>query len=268
MGDDLQDGLARAVGTSGRWREVERLEVTDSTNAVVATRARAGAPPGLVVVADHQTAGRGRFGRRWEDRPGGSLLVSCLVDAPPRPTLVPLAVGLALADVIAGAGAEPELKWPNDVLIAGRKCAGVLVEAPTPPQPLVIGIGMNTDWRSEARAGSPATHPAHPPGSPAPPWTSLAEELGRDVDRYDILVHLLDALDRRLDVVEQNPDALLVSYRAMCATLSRHVDVETPGGPLRGLAADVDERGSLLVHTDTGTAVIESGDVTHLRLMP
>ncbi|MDP8928321.1 MAG: biotin--[acetyl-CoA-carboxylase] ligase [Actinomycetota bacterium] len=268
MGDDRQDDLARAVVRSGRWREVERLEVTDSTNAVVAARARAGAPPGLVVVADHQTAGRGRFGRRWEDRPGGSLLVSCLVGAPPRATLVPLAVGLAVADVVARAGAEPELKWPNDVLIAGRKCAGVLVEAPAPQQWLVIGIGMNTDWRSEAAAGSPATHLTDPPGPPARLWTSLAEELGRDVDRYDILVHLLDALDRRLGVAEQNPDALLVSYRAMCATLGRDVDVETPGGPISGLATDVDERGSLLVRTDTGTAAIESGDVTHLRLMP
>lgn len=247
--------MARALATSSRWRDLEHIEVTDSTNAVVAARSRAGAPPGLVIVAEHQTAGRGRLGRRWEDRPGGSLLVSCLVDAPPRPTLVPLAAGVAVADVVAGAGAVPELKWPNDILIAGRKCAGVLVEALAQPQRLVIGIGVNTDWRGEAGAGSPTT------------WTSLAEELGQDVDRYDILVHLLAALEHRLDAAEQKPRALLVSYRALCVTLGRDVDVETPGGVITGLAADVDERGALLVRTEAGKVAIDAGEVTRMGLM-
>ncbi|MDQ3932499.1 MAG: biotin--[acetyl-CoA-carboxylase] ligase [Actinomycetota bacterium] len=250
----MQVRLARALATSSRWRDVEHFEVTDSTNAVVAARSRAGAPPGLVVVADHQTAGRGRFGRQWEDHPGGSLLVSCLVNAPPRPTLVPLAAGVAIADAVAAAGAVPELKWPNDVLIAGRKCAGVLVEAPAPPQRLVIGIGLNTDWRGEAAAISPST------------WTSLAEELGRDVDRYDMLVLVLSALEHRLDAAEQNPHAILVSYRAMCSTLGRDVAVETPGSVITGLAANVDERGALLVRIDTGTVAIDAGEVTHVGL--
>ena len=152
--------LARLVAASRRWRKIEHLEVTDSTNSVAAAGARSGSPAGLVVVADHQTAGRGRFGRRWEDRPGGSLLMSCLVDMPPRPTLVPLAAGLSVADVVTRAGPDPELKWPNDVLIAGRKCAGVLVEVCSPL--LVVGIGVNIDWRGEV-----------PPES----WTSLAEEI-------------------------------------------------------------------------------------------
>lgn len=243
----------RVVANSTRWRAVERLEVTDSTNAIVASRARAGAPPGLVVVADHQTAGRGRAGRRWEGRPGGSLLMSCLVDAPPRPTLVPLAAGLAVADVVAAAGAEPELKWPNDVLIAGRKCAGVLVEAPAAPHRLVVGIGVNTDWRGEVRARAPATS------------TSLAEELGRDVDRWDVAVNLLDALDRRLEGAEQDPDAVLAAYRAACSTFGRKVVVEGPGRTITGLAVDVDERGALAVRTDDGAIVVDAGEVTHLR---
>ncbi|MDQ4131280.1 MAG: biotin--[acetyl-CoA-carboxylase] ligase [Actinomycetota bacterium] len=222
--------LTRLVADSARWREIEHLEVADSTNAVV---------------ADHQTAGRGRFGRRWEDRPGGSLLVSCLVDTPARPTLVPLAAGLAVADSVGSAGAEPELKWPNDVLVAGRKCAGVLVEACT--HQLVIGIGVNVDWRGAVSPGS---------------WTSLAEELGHQVDRWDVLVDLLRALDRRL---AQGPDDVLADYREVCSTLGRNVVVEGPARTIVGLALDVDERGALAVRTDDRVLSLDSGDVAHLR---
>ncbi|MFN2556464.1 MAG: biotin--[acetyl-CoA-carboxylase] ligase [Nitriliruptorales bacterium] len=242
--------LAQLVAVSGRWREIEHLEVTESTNSVVAARARAGVPAGLVVVADHQTAGRGRFARRWEDRPGGSLLMSCLVEAPARPTLVALAAGLGVADAVARAGAEPELKWPNDVLIAGRKCAGVLIEAPAGTERLVVGIGMNTDWRGEARPGTTA------------PWTSIAEELDRDVDRWDVLVELLETLDRRLG---QGTDRLLADYRQDCSTLGREVEVERRDRPIVGRAVDIDERGALIVVTNDSTVVVDAGDVTHVR---
>ncbi len=246
MDDNAPDPrLLRFVADSRRWREIEHLEVAQSTNSVVAERARFGARTGLVVVADHQTAGRGRFGRRWEDRPGGSLLVSCLVDMPARPTLVPLAAGLAVADTVASAGAEPELKWPNDVLVAGRKCAGVLVEACM--NHLVVGIGANVDWRGEASPGS---------------WTSLAEVLDREVDRWDVLVNLLGALERRL---AQDADDLLADYREVCSTLGRNVVVEGPGRTIVGLAVDVDERGALAVRTDDRILSLDSGDVAHLR---
>ncbi len=171
--------------------------------------------------------------------------MSCLVDLPPRPTLVPLAAGLVVADVVARAGAEPELKWPNDVLIAERKCAGVLVEVCK--RLLVVGIGLNTDWRG-----------AMPPES----WTSLAEELDHEVDRWAVLVDLLDALDHRL---AQDPDRLLADYRDNCSTLGREVVVEGSGRMIAGVAVDVDERGALEVWTDGRAVAVDAGDVIHVR---
>ncbi len=207
------------------------------------------------------------------------MLMSCLVDAPLRPTLVPLAAGLAVGDTVARAGAEPELKWPNDVLISGRKCAGVLVEAPGARVPLVVGIGVNTDWRGEGRASVPLSQEggrgsgrelpsiteenAPEPGGTRP-WTSLAEELGRDVDRWDVLVDLLDALEGRL---AQGPDGLLADYRTICSTLGREVIVEVAGRMIAGVAVDVDERGALSIWTEQGAAVVDAGDVTHPRAM-
>lgn len=228
----------------GRWTAREHLAETPSTNAVALARAREGAPSGLVVTTDHQTAGRGRLGRRWLDLPAGaSLPVSVLVDAPRRPTLVPLAAGLAVVDAVGrGAG----LKWPNDVLVGGRKVCGILVES-APDGRLVVGTGVNVDWRGVVRDGD---------------WTSLAEVDGADVDRGDLLDRLLDGLDARLDL---DPDRLLDDYRRVCVTLGREVRVELPSGVLVGVAEDVDGSGALRLRTGEGAVTVRAGDVEHLR---
>lgn len=253
------DRLRELFGSGGRWNAFEHRPETTSTNDVVVARAQQGAPPGLVVVADRQTAGRGRHGRGWEDRPGGSLLSSELVLPPPQQaTLLPLAVGLAIVGALEPQGARPVLKWPNDVLLETdgglKKCAGVLVEQRQERGAtfVVIGHGLNLDWRG-ASAGDV-------------PWTSVAEVTGRDVDRWEVLADLLEALDARLDEVEQDPETLLGRYREHAVTLGREVEVTRPHGRLAGKAEDVDTDGALIVHTrDQGRVTVTAGDVVHVE---
>lgn len=248
--------LQRLLDGSSCWTALERHAEVSSTSDVVLERAAAGAPPGLVVVAEQQTAGRGRAGRRWEDRPGGSLLLSCLL-APPAsaPGLVPLAAGLATRGALCAQGADAGLRWPNDVLLDGRKCAGILVErhAAAGGDVVVVGIGLNVDWRGADRSGDAAS------------WTSVAEHTGHDHDRLDLLADLLAELDAWLAHLQADPQALVAVYRTYCATLGREVEVTTPAGVVTGTAARIDGRGALVVDTPGGEVTVTAGDVVHAR---
>lgn len=240
------------ITASPRWRSVDHRDVVDSTNTVVADLAADGEEPGLVVVADHQTAGRGRLDRSWLDQPGGSLAVTALVAAPDTPTLVALAAGLAVVDAAAAQGVSTSLKWPNDVLTAdGRKCSGVLIETVGAGH-LAVGIGVNVDWR---RRGADLD----------PSWGSLAEASGGDVDRWRVLADLLHALDGHLTRIEDDPGQLLDAYRRRCVTLGQDVRVDLAEGVVDGTAEDVAEDGSLVVRTGGGTVAVHAGDVHHVR---
>jgi BirA family transcriptional regulator, biotin operon repressor / biotin---[acetyl-CoA-carboxylase] ligase len=147
----------------------------------------AGAPEGAVVVADHQTRGRGRSGRSWVDSPGEALLCSVLLRPPPSPDLgqLSLAVGLAVADAVdAATGLDAEIKWPNDVILVGNKVAGVLLEAHGGSVLCGIGVNVAQDARSLPDGG-------------APPSGSLRSVAGRSSDRVTLLVDLLAALEER-----------------------------------------------------------------------
>lgn len=223
-----------------------------STNTIVADRAASGEPPGLVVAAERQTAGRGRVDRTWVDQPGGSLAVTALIAAPGRPTLVPLAAGLAVADAAAAQGVATQLKWPNDVLtVDGRKCSGILVET-VGGGSLAVGIGVNVDWRQRSADVDPS-------------WGSLAEGRGGDVDRWELLRDLLRSLDGHLTQVEETPDDLLAVYRGRCVTLGREVRVELSEGVVVGTAEDVVADGALVVRSGDATVTIHAGDVHHVR---
>jgi BirA family biotin operon repressor/biotin-[acetyl-CoA-carboxylase] ligase len=158
----MPDGGATSDGGTApgpRFTAVRRLAETDSTNREALTAARAGAPEGLVVVAVHQTAGRGRDGRSWLAPPGSSLLVSVLLRPPPslggdRVHEVTKAAALAAADACREvAGVEPGFKWPNDLLVGDRKLAGLLAEAEWDGHgglaALVVGLGLNVNWPAE-----------------------------------------------------------------------------------------------------------------------
>jgi BirA family biotin operon repressor/biotin-[acetyl-CoA-carboxylase] ligase len=210
-----------------RFSDVRWFAEVDSTNRMAADLARAGAADGLVVGADHQTAGRGRRGRSWDSRPGGSLLVSVVLR--PVPPLVTLAAGVAAAEACrVVAGVTVRLKWPNDVLAAGGKVGGILSELVG--DAAVVGLGLNLAWA--------------PPG---------AARLGPDVDRDAVLDAWLAALDA--------PGDVLARYRRLCSTLGRRVRVEVPGGSVEGVAEDVDGTGRLVVDGRP----VAAGDVVHLH---
>jgi len=236
---------------------IRRFAELDSTNRYLLDEARSGAPEGIVAVADHQSAGRGRLDRVWEAPPGSSLLVSVLL----RPVLdaehahrVVMAAALALADAVADvAGFAPELKWPNDLVVGDRKLAGLLAEREPgtgDPRPAVIvGAGLNVQWT------------AFPPELAATA-TACNLEAGHHVDRDALLDRYLDALGPRLDALDTVP----AEYRARLATLGRRVRVEQPTGAISGTAVDVRDAGELVVRDDAAVDhVVTIGDVVHLR---
>jgi BirA family biotin operon repressor/biotin-[acetyl-CoA-carboxylase] ligase len=209
-----------------------------------------------VVVADHQTAGRGRLDRTWEAPPGSSLLLTALLRpslAAPRIHLVTMAVALAAADACAEvAGFSPELKWPNDLVVGGRKLAGVLAEASfdgTELQWVVVGIGVNVNW--------PDDLPAELDGIAV----AANHVAGRRVDRERLLVELLTRLETRYSSL----DSVTGDYRARCATIGRDVRVDLPGETFEGRAVDVDEDGHLVVDTVDRARTVAAGDVVHVR---
>ncbi len=232
--------LARALAPDG-WR-VEVLAETGSTNAVVAARAAAGEAPGLVVVAERQSAGRGRLERSWTSPPRAGLTFSALVaPGPGGLARVPLLGGLAVARALREqAGVDAVLKWPNDVLVGGRKLCGLLAEVAGPA--VVLGVGLNVTTRREEL--------------PVPTATSLLLEGASTTDRDPLLRAVLRGLAEALR------DASLDGYRALCGTLGQPVRLELPGGrTVEGTAQDVDDDGRLVVDGRPHAA----GDVVHLR---
>ncbi len=235
-----------------RW-DVHYVEQTGSTNADLLALARRGAQPGTVVRAGHQTAGRGRLGRRWEAPPGSSLLASILLAAEAVPFLAVARVALAAADACLHlAGVDAGLKWPNDLVVGDRKLAGLLAEADGGDPTFVVGIGCNVAW---------------PPSAEHPPElrdlvTALSDHTAEPPDPGVLLDALLARLDAWLDF---RPDEVLVAYRARCSTLGRTVKVDLAGRSLDGLAAGITPSGELSVANATGTEVVRAGDVVHVR---
>lgn len=242
-----------------RWTGIEWHDEVTSTNDVARDHATSGAADGLVVVADAQTAGRGRSGRTWEDRGAvaedASLLVSAIVVPPQIATLAPLATGLAAHDAVRRAGATPSLKWPNDVLVGEAKVGGILVERhETPSGPrLVIGVGLNLDWRGA------------PPSPEGESWTSISEATGVGTVRWDVLGDLLGGLDAWLGEIDRDAEGFVRHYAARCGTLGRRVSAASPGGVLEGVARDIDRTGALVLETAAGVEVVRAGDVHHIR---
>ena len=241
-------------GGSGRWR-VERFAELDSTNRHALEAARSGAEDGLVVVADHQTAGRGRLDRTWEAPPGSSLLVSVLLRPRPEggraggahPLVMATAVALAGA-VRVVAGVDAGLKWPNDLVARDRKLAGILAEVEG--DAVVVGAGCNVNWD------------AFPPELAATA-TACNLEAGQPVDRDALLDDFLTRLGDALD----DPAAVDRDYRTLLVTLGRRVRVERGrAGDLVGDAVDLTADGALVVRDDHGTDhPVVVGDVVHLR---
>jgi BirA family biotin operon repressor/biotin-[acetyl-CoA-carboxylase] ligase len=235
------------MGTPGATWLTTIVDETGSTNTDLLAAAAAGAPDRTVLMARHQTEGRGRLDRRWDAPPGASLLVSLLFrDVPEHPHELTQRVALAAAKACAEiAGVVPTLKWPNDLLLDGLKLAGVLAQSGGStahhvpnyvPNYVVVGIGLNVGWAPEGAA-----------------------RLGDEFDPVDVLDQMLSAYD-------QLPPDITEMYRAALATIGQSVRVELPGSEVVGRAIDVLPDGRLVVLDDCGiTHRFDTGDVVHLR---
>ena len=256
------------IATADDTFVVDILPEAASTNAVLAQRARDGAPEGLVVITEHQTAGRGRLDRTWQTPAHSALTFSVLLrppvaQVPPqRWPWLPLLAGLAVTSALREEGYAAGVKWPNDVLITGsagdaptdRKVCGILVERVESPDgpAAVVGIGLNTSLTPEEL--------------PVPTATSLAIESGRPVDRTAVLQHVLRAVFAHYADWVADPDMLRPAYAAVSATLGRQVRAELPDGQVVvGTATAVDETGRLVIATPGGDRAVGAGDVVHLR---
>ena len=264
------DGVAltkQVVRPDGLWREVLVVERTGSTNTDCAARARAGAPEGLVLAAEEQTAGRGRLGRTWLSPPRAALTFSVLlrpVGVPPvRRGWLPLLAGVAAATAVRQvSGLDVRLKWPNDLLLGPRKLAGILAEQSGGA--VIAGIGVNV---SATRGELPAT------GAAALPATSLLLEGSASLDRERLLGEILAQIERwyqawRDTQIPGDPQAsgLRAAYLGLCSTLGRDVRADLPAGTvIRGTAAGIDTEGRLIVRTPDGEVAVSAGDVRHLR---
>jgi BirA family transcriptional regulator, biotin operon repressor / biotin---[acetyl-CoA-carboxylase] ligase len=280
----------------GLWREVRVVEETGSTNADLLARARSGADEGLVLVAEAQTSGRGRMGRRWISPPRRALTFSVLLrPAVPAGLLgwTPLLAGVAVASALQQtAGVDARLKWPNDVLVDGAKIAGILAERWG--NAVVIGTGINVLQQRgelpvptatsllvaqgagpagagaagppEARGAGPAeARGAGPAGAPEPrAWADMRERL---------LTSVLDELARWYRAWLDQPQpgdaegcGLREEYLRRSGTVGTAVTVMLPGGQnLTGMAADIDAAGRLEIRTRAGLVQVSAGDVVHLR---
>jgi len=241
------DQLALQAVAGPQW-QVRLYAEAGSTNELAA----ADPVRHRVVVADHQQAGRGRLDRAWVTPPGAALTFSAVfdpvVDTEWWPVL-PLVAGYAVASALGGFAT---LKWPNDVLVDGRKVCGILVErVGTRPPMVVIGIGINVDQTADEL--------------PVPTATSLALS-GHPVDRTALFGDVLKHLRLWLGQFAGSPATFVGQYRGRSATLDRDVSVALPGDRVvEGRVVDIDRHGQLVLHTADCTLTLSAGDVVHLR---
>ena len=249
--------VLRNVKIGSNWQHVS---TTGSTNDDLKVFARDSAEEGLVLSTDEQTEGRGRRGRTWNAPAGSSVLLSTLL----RPTWLRAQEGAVLTMLAAVACAEAveeatrlpvALKWPNDLMVDGRKIGGILLETELAQSTLawaIIGIGINVDWDPSTDTTIGATA------------TSLSAALGHPVGRAEILFPLLRRLDARYTELKAGAHAeLFQEWRTRLDTLGQHVDVEENGHVIKGVAEDVTPEGALVLCTaDGATRLVTAGNVS------
>lgn len=247
------DLLRRRLSSETIGRQIYLFGEVPSTNAVLRGLAKAGAREGTVVLAESQSAGRGRLGQEWFSPPGVNLYVSVLF----RPAILPPAVpvfsfiaSLALTDAIWTEGVPAAIKWPNDVLVERRKVAGTLTECSTAGdrvEYVILGVGVNLNVQREAlrAALGEAAHAA----------ISLREAAGREIDRNAFAATFLSLLERWLHVyVTRGPEAILTAWRDRDILVGRRVEIRAEEGTCAGRVLGVSRDGHLVVEETRGAA--------------
>jgi len=257
--------------------QITHLNVTTSTMDIAWQQTNDGAPDGTVVIADHQSAGRGRYDRSWYSKEGEDIL--CSVILRPRVALAGellMLAALAVTDLTDSLGIVSGIKWPNDVQVQGKKLAGVIAESKTGPEAdvdgssnvphsaasssdrviAVIGIGLNVNFDPSTRSAQDAT----------PEATSLSTQLDREQNRFDVFKMLMRSLDTRYSSITAG-GSVVPDWRQRLTTLGREVTVAggKPGdsSELTGIAHDVDSIGRLIVRDEDGRDwPVSAGEVT------
>lgn len=240
---------------------IEVVEATGSTNADLLARHAGGADiVGAALLAEHQSAGRGRNGRSWSAPPRSQIALSVGVSAAGVPPSVwgwlPLLTGVALVDAVrATTGIEAGVKWPNDILVGTGKLAGILAEVAAPDPVIVVGLGLNVTLTAEE--------------APDPRATSLQMLGSQTLDRDTLAIAILDQLTARIDRWQRTPGpdpTLVEDYHTRSLTIDSRVRAILPGDrEIIGTATEVDTNGRLLIDTDTEVVTVSAGDITHLR---
>jgi BirA family biotin operon repressor/biotin-[acetyl-CoA-carboxylase] ligase len=239
------------------WRRIEVVAETRSTNADLLARAASQDIDGAVLIAEHQTAGRGRRGRTWSAAPHAQITMSVGVDTGSVPSrawgLLPLLTGVAVVDAVTELGVSATLKWPNDVLAGSGKLAGILAEVAQ--RSVVIGIGLNVSSRPDDVGVANAV--------------SLTDLGVASPDRQRLIGRLLGELGSRVEAWRRAGGAdqrLLSDYRTRSSTLGQRVRAILPGDrEIVGVARDVDDEGRLVIDDGASTVTVSAADIVHLR---
>ncbi len=258
------------TGSGVSWPLPRVVPTTGSTNDDIAVLASQGSPEGTCVVADEQTAGRGRLDRTWVSPPGGGLWMSVLLRpgavAPERLSWLPLLAGVAATDALREAcGVNAELKWPNDIVAIAAACGGsdgprkmggvlsaVLPDSDAAEPAVVLGIGINVSLRSAEL--------------PVRQATSVLLEGGRP-DRTALLASMIASLENRVAQWRAGDGSLAADYRARCATIGRWVEVRLPGErEVSGVVSGIDDDGHLLIAEGESSLRVTAGDVIHATI--
>lgn len=269
-----REAVAACLRTRRLGHGLQILQETTSTNSEAANLAQLGMEHGTVVVAEQQTEGKGRLGRRWHSPAAGNLYCSVILkvstslrQSPTWLSWIPLVSAVAATRAVQSVtGLQPMVKWPNDLLLDGRKVGGVLCESGVAGRQhlyVVVGIGLNVNASRETFPEDLQTIA-----------TSLVSETGHTIDRAMLLASLLFELERRvdslLDGVNDIPSDLVKEYTVLCSTLGQKVRVSLADGEcVEGVADSIVADGSLRIICDQGsgggTVDLRAGDVVHLR---
>jgi BirA family transcriptional regulator, biotin operon repressor / biotin---[acetyl-CoA-carboxylase] ligase len=245
--------LRKCLNTYLIGRELRYWPEVGSTNATALRLAAEGAVEGMVVVAEAQTKGRGRSGKSWYSPPGLNLYLSVILRPAvevKRGALLTLISSLAIADAIEAERGQAQVKWPNDVLLGGRKVAGVLTELQTMGEKieaLILGIGVNINVDQDTLD--------HALGETAWRATSLKAVLGREVDRVGFATILLESLERRYDRFLASEGKAIVQEWKARSCLGQRARIVERGRSIEGVAEDIDEHGCLIMRLDDGSLV-------------